>query len=213
MLKTLKKTIIITNIIMLLPLVAGICFWDQLPDQMATHFGANGEPDGYSSKAFAVFVLPLILVAIYWVCVLATTLDPKRRNITPKMFGLVLWIIPVIDVFAVGMTYAYNLGHTVDAMPMVGALLGVVFIIVGNYLPKARQSYTIGIKIPWTLANEENWNRTHRMAGPLWMLGGALMIASTLLKLQTVFVMTAVVLLMVLVPVVYSGWLHAKKGL
>ena len=84
-----------------------------------------------------------------------------------------------------------------------------MFIIIGNYLPKARQNYTIGIKIPWTLANEENWNRTHRLAGYLWMICGILMILISLTR----FVPAEWLLIMVLVPCIYSFWLHAEKAL
>ena len=92
-------------------------------------------------------------------------------------------------------------------------MLGLLFLIIGNYLPKARQNYTIGIKIPWTLANEENWNRTHRLAGYLWMICGILMIFNCLTRFVPAIWLFGILLIMVLVPCIYSFWLHAKKGL
>jgi uncharacterized membrane protein len=92
-------------------------------------------------------------------------------------------------------------------------LIGLLFIIIGNYLPKARQNYTIGIRIPWTLANEENWNRTHRLAGYLWMICGVLMILLCLTRLLPAPWTVGLLLIMVLVPCGYSYWLHARKGL
>lgn len=89
-------------------------------------------------------------------------------------------------------------------------LVGVVFIIIGNYLPKCRQSYTVGIKLPWTLDSEENWNRTHRMAGGLWMAGGAVLMLLSLLGQISVFIFLPVVLVMTLVPTVYSYLLYRK---
>ena len=88
-----------------------------------------------------------------------------------------------------------------------------MFIIIGNYLPKARQNYTIGIKIPWTLANEENWNRTHRLAGYLWMICGILMIIISLTRFVPTEWLVGIFLIMVLIPCIYSYWMHAKKGL
>ena len=88
-----------------------------------------------------------------------------------------------------------------------------MIIIIGNYLPKARQNYTIGIKIPWTLANEENWNRTHRLAGYLWMICGILMVLICLTQLVPSEWLIGIILFMTLVPCVYSFWLHTKKGL
>ena len=91
--------------------------------------------------------------------------------------------------------------------------MGLILIVVGNYLPKARQNYTIGIRIPWTLASEENWNRTHRLAGYLWVIGGILMIIAALTGIANAKWMLAIFFILALVPFVYSYWLHVKRNL
>ena len=213
MLKANRKTLIIASIVTVLPALIGILCWDRLPDVMATHFGINNEADGFSSKAFAVFGLPAVLLAILWLVAFVTSQDPKRQNISPKMFTLGLWIAPVVSLVIAATMYPVNLGYAVDIPFFAELLLGLLFIVVGNYLPKARQNYTIGIRIPWTLANEENWNRTHRLAGYLWMICGVLMILLCLTRLLPAPWTVGLLLIMVLVPCVYSYWLHAKKGL
>ena len=213
MMKANKKTLIITSIVTMLPVLIGIICWNRLPDVMATHFGFNNEANGFSSKAFAVFGLPLILLAVLWVGAFVTAHDPKRQNISPKMFSLMLWIAPVISLVAAATIYPVNLGYELDIAFFSELLLGLMFIIIGNYLPKARQNYTIGIKIPWTLANEENWNRTHRLAGYLWMICGILMILISLTRFVPAEWLVGIFLIMVLVPCIYSFWLHAKKAL
>ena len=213
MLKANRKTLIITSIVTLLPVLIGIICWDRLPDMMATHFGMNNEANGFSSKAFAVFGLPLILLAVLWVGAFVTAHDPKRQNISPKMFSLMLWIAPAISLVAAATVYPVNLGYELDITFISELLLSLMFIIIGNYLPKARQNYTIGIKIPWTLANEENWNRTHRLAGYLWMICGILMILISLTRFIPAEWLVGIFLIMVLVPCIYSFWLHAKKAL
>ena len=213
MMKANKKTLIITSIVTILPVLIGIICWNRLPDVMATHFGFNNEANGFSSKAFAVFGLPLILLAVLWVGAFVTAHDPKRQNISPKMFSLMLWIAPVISLVAAATMYPVNLGYKLDIAFFSELLLGLMFIIIGNYLPKARQNYTIGIKIPWTLANEENWNRTHRLAGYLWMICGILMILISLTRFVPAEWLVGIFLIMVLVPCIYSFWLHAEKAL
>ena len=213
MLKANRKTLIITSIVTILPVLIGIICWNRLPDVMATHFGMNNEANGFSSKAFAVFGLPLILLAVLWVGAFVTAHDPKRQNISPKMFSLMLWIAPAISLVAAATVYPVNLGYELDIAFFGELLLGLMFTIIGNYLPKARQNYTIGIKLPWTLANEENWNRTHRLAGYLWMICGILMILISLTRFVPAEWLIGLILIMVLVPSIYSFWLHAKKGL
>ena len=213
MLKDNKKTLIITSILTILPILIGVFFWNRLPDVMATHFGANNEANGFTSKAFAVFGLPLILLAAEWFGALATSHDPKKQNISPKMFAFVLWIVPVVSLIGAATIYPYNLGYQIDITFIAELLLGVIFIVVGNYLPKARQNYTIGIKIPWTLANEENWNRTHRLAGYLWVIGGILMVIAALTGIAKAKWMLAIFFILALVPFVYSYWLHVKRNL
>ena len=210
MIKKNLKVLIITSIIILLPILAGVVLWDQLPDPMPTHWNAAGEIDGWSSKPFAVFGLPWILVAAQWLCMLATGADPKKKNHSDKMIHLVLWIIPVMSVVLHTITYLTALGYGVRMEVVMPVLMGLIFAIIGNYLPKCKQNYTIGIKIPWTLNNEENWNKTHRFAGWTWTFGGIAIMLTGFLGSFWIFLPIA--LLMVFVPVIYSYLLH-RKGL
>ena len=210
MIKKNLKVLIITSIIILLPILAGVVLWDQLPDPMPTHWNAAGEIDGWSSKPFAVFGLPFILLAAQWLCMLGTAADPKKNNHPTKVVHLVLWIIPVLSVVLHTFTYLIALGYGVRMEVVMPILCGLIFVIIGNYLPKCKQNYTIGIKIPWTLNNEENWNKTHRFAGFLWVVCGAAIMLTGFLGSFWVFLPSA--LLMVIAPVIYSYVLH-RKGL
>ena len=210
MIKKNLKLLILPSILTLLPILAGVVLWNQLPEQMPTHWNAAGEVDGWSSKPFAVFGLPLILVAAQWLCVLATTTDPKRQNHSEKIYHLVFWIMPVLSIVLHAVTYLTVLGVGVRMEMVMPIFMGLLFVIIGNYLPKCKQSYTIGIKIPWTLNNEENWNKTHRLAGWVWVIGGiAIMLTGFFGGFVAFFVIT---LVMVLVPAIYSYLLH-RKGL
>ena len=213
MLKENKKTLIIASIVTLLPVLIGICFWSRLPDTIATHFGTNNQADGFSSKPVAVFGLPLLCLAVLWASAVVTANDPRKQNISPKMFTLGLWIAPIVSLIAAAVMYPVNLGYAVDISYVGGLAMGLLLIIVGNYAPKARQNYTIGIKLPWTLANEENWNRTHRFAGYLWIVCGILLVVLSLFRVQQPSLMIALIAVTVLLPFGYSFWLHAAKGL
>ena len=208
MIKKYWKTLLITSLVILLPVVAGLLLWDQLPQQLPSHWNAAGEIDGWSSKAFAVFGMPLIMLAVQWLCLLATGADPKKQNHPPKVLQLVLWIIPVLTVVLMLITYAMALGREVRVEVVMPVLIGLVLTIIGNYLPKCKQNYTIGIKIPWTLNSEENWNRTHRFAGRLWVVCGLVCMLTGFFGGFWVFF--GLVLVMVGAPLIYSGLLYCK---
>ena len=210
MIKKNLKTLIVTSILIVLPVLAGIILWDRLPEQMATHWNAAGDIDGWTSKPFTVFGLPLILLAAQWLCVLGTLADPKKENHPTKILHLVLWIIPVLSLVLGTITYATALGKAVRVEVIMPILIGLILAIIGNYMPKCKQNYTIGIKIPWTLNSEENWNRTHRFAGWLWTFSGIVVMLTGFFGGFWIFLI--IILLMVLAPILYS-YLLFRKGI
>ena len=207
MIKKHLKLLIITTIIILLPIAAGLILWQQLPEQVPTHWNIKGEVDGWASKSFVVFALPAILAAAQWFCLAITAADPKRKNHTDKMMSLVLWIIPLFSVVLNVLTYATALGQKLRIDLIMPMFMGVLFVIIGNYLPKCKHNYTVGIKISWTLNSEENWNKTHRLAGWVWTICGLLMIPTAFVGF---WAFIAITLVMVIVPVIYSYMLHRK---
>ena len=204
-----KKTLILTNLICLLPIVAGALLYSRLPETMATHWDLNGEPDGWSSRAFAVFGLPGILLAVNLLLPFALKADPKRANMSDKLVMITLWIIPMISLLCCGLTLARGLGYEVRVERWVPVFMGVLFIIIGNYLPKTKQSYTMGIKLPWTLNSEENWNRTHRLAGYLWVIGGAIFIITSFIG-WSLAAFLIILCVMVFIPTIYSYLLYRR---
>ena len=202
------KLLIVTTIVILLPMLAGILLWNKLPELMPIHWNSSWEVDGWAGKPFAVIGMPLLLAAIHWICILVTLSDPKRANHSGKMLVLVFWLIPAISVLMIGLSYSAAMGKEIKLDLIVPVFLGLVFAAIGNYMPKAQQNYTIGIKLPWTLHSEENWNRTHRMAGRLWLICGIAIMLTGFLGLMAAVLPIAI--LMVLVPMVYSYILYRK---
>ena len=214
--KKYKITIIITTLSTLLPILFGLIVWNRLPEQIATHWGANGQADGYSGKAFAVFGIPCILAVLQLFVSFITLNDPKRRNIHKKPLTLTFWIIPVMSVIVNGITYAAALGMEIEVGIIISILVGILLIALGNYMPKLQQNYTIGIRVPWTLNSTENWNRTHRLGGKTFILGGFLLIIAGFLgsvmgDYGTLAALIVIVLICAGVPAVYSFWLF-KRG-
>lgn len=213
MIKKNLRIIAITSLITLLPIVAGLILWNSLPDKIATHFNSDGVADGFSSKGFAVFAMPVFLFILHWVCCFVTSLDPKHKNITDKMFRLVLWICPCISVLTSSVVLAFAMNYKFNINIVFSIFFGLMFAVIGNYLPKCKQNYSLGIKIPWTLNDEGNWNYTHRIAGKLWFAGGIFIILTSFLTQRIFFYFfMPVVLLMVIIPVIFSYRYHKKHS-
>ena len=208
--KNRNREVVLTTLVCLLPILAGVLLWNRLPETVATHWGADGEANGWSSRAFAVFALPALMAAINLLLHFALRTDPKRQNMSAALRTVSVWTMPVLSVVMCALTLANALGHAVHIETVTPLLVGLLMIVIGNYLPKTKQSYTMGIKLPWTLASEENWNRTHRLAGFLWVLGGAAMVLLTLLGMLQIVPLLALIAVMVLVPTVYSYLLYRK---
>ena len=211
MLKKNKIQLLIGSIVILLPIIAGLMLWNELPDRIPTHWGVDGQPDGWSGRGFAVFGLPLFLLAVHWFCLLVTTSDKKNAGQTKKMIVPMFWLCPAVSVLGSAAIYAYVLGYNWNMARLAAVLLGLLFLYIGNYLPKCRHNYTIGIRLPWTLASEDNWNATHRFAGKVWVAGSIGIIGLFFLPDTFAFpAMMAILAVLAIVPTVYS-WLYQKK--
>ena len=171
--KNNKWKILISSILTLSPMLFGLAVYDILPEQMATHWGIGGEANGWSSPLFVVLFIPLLLFVINLLCLALTpVIDKKNLTQNKKAMNIVFWIMPVLSIYVNGMIYATAFGLELNLMAILCILLGVLFIAIGNYMPKVSQNRSLGIKIKWTLANEENWNSTHRFSGKIYFAVG-----------------------------------------
>ena len=203
--KANAKRVILSSIVTLLPVLYGVLRWDQLPNSFTTHWGSDGIADGTGSKVFVVFGIPAIFLVVNLLCLICTYFDKYNRDKNQKAMGLVLWIMPILSVFINCIIYKSTDGSEMDLFWLFPVMFGVLFIAMGNYLPKIEKNKTLGIKISWTLGNEENWNKTHRLCGKLWVIGGAIILATSLLPLKwSIYILLAIIFVMIIVPYIYS---------
>ncbi|MGI6511719.1 MAG: SdpI family protein [Catenisphaera adipataccumulans] len=207
-----KHMVILSYVVILVCIGVGLILWPQLPEQIPTHFDASGTPNGWSGRFMAVIGLPLILLAVQALMLFVTKKDPKSENQPAKMNRILVMIIPILCVIIQSITLSYGLGHTVKVNVLLTRAMGVLFLLIGNYLPKVRSNYTVGIRLPWTLADEGNWHATHRVGGFAFAAAGILMLLASFLKHadRMSIVMLAAVLIAVLVPSIYSYWYSTK---
>ena len=206
-----KKLLVITSLLTLLPIPVGLLLWDKFPETMAIHFGFTGQADGFASVPFAVFVLPLCLLLGHWVCIFFTALDKGNKNRNQKLQTIVLWVIPLIGNLSCLGIYALSLGWEFSPVAWTMIPMGILFAVIGNYLPKTRMNSTMGIKIYWTYTSEANWNATHRFGGKVWLIGGIIIALCGLLPHGwAVSIMLVSVMILVVLPIIYS-WRFYKQ--
>lgn len=200
MLKQYKKTLILSSILTLLPMAAGLLLQGRL-----------SQADGFGSLSVALYVMPLVMLAVQWLGVLLTLKLSKGQEQSGKTLGIAFWIVPALSIVSCTMVCLLALGVTDNPTWLIQLFLGALFLIIGNYLPKFRQNFTMGIKLLWTLADEENWNATHRMGGKVWAAAGGVILLSVFLPASIGLTVTAAaVAAAILIPTVYS-WRFARR--
>ncbi|WP_288597663.1 SdpI family protein [uncultured Streptococcus sp.] len=205
-----KKQLILTSFVIVLPALIGAFFWKALPEQIPTHFGIDGQADGYSSKVFTFVAFPILFVLFQIIALASLERESVKVTVPAKMRKLYAWIVPALSFIVQGSIYANALDWVKSSPTLVTAFLGSIFIILGNYLPKTHRNHTIGIRIPWTLSDDKNWHKTHRMAGKLWVLGGSLILLENFVQVAMPYVMGVVIAIMIIAPMIYSFLLSRK---
>lgn len=212
MIKRNKIKLIISSIIILIPILLGVFGGKILPEEVAIHWGFDGKADGWATPAVAFFVIPVILLVVHWVCMIVTDIVDKDVKQNKKITEIVFWIIPAISLVANGTMFAIALGAQMMLQVPIFILLGLTFIIVGNYMPKSVRNRTMGIKIKWALSNDENWQATHRFGGKLYVaLGFILLLAIPLPMMAFPFIMIPIILAATLIPIIYSYRFYKKQ--
>lgn len=190
MIRENKKTLILSSLVTLLP----------IPIELALGRGTGA------------LWLPACLLIAQWVCVIATAKDPKQKNQGKKVLRVVLWIMPILSLMLCGMDYILSKGMNFPISSIFCLMFGVMFMAIGNYLPKCRQNYTIGIKVCWAYTSEENWNATHRFGGRVWVIGGLVIALGAFLPQSlSIPLMFVSIFVLVLLPMVYSYRYYCRQ--
>jgi uncharacterized membrane protein len=187
---TTKTTSIITLAMITLALLAGAVLWNQLPDQMASHWNADDQVNGYMPKFWGVFMMPLITLGMFVLFLVIPNIDPLKANIAQfrESFNLFIVLIVAFMLYIHGLTLAWSLGY--QDFKMSAAMLpfmGVLFIAIGFMLRKAKRNFFIGIRTPWTLSSDSVWDKTHQLGSVLFMASGAFAIIGGLFGGMTAF--------------------------
>ncbi len=209
---TLKKELPLL-IIVLLPCIYLAYIWNELPEIVPTHWNWKGEIDNWGHKNALIFITFLLPGLTYIIFSLVPLIDPKKKIqfMGNKFYNLKFLLVLFMSVLAVFIMYSVK-EQSIGNMAFIISAMGLLFMLLGNYMKTLKVNYFIGIRTPWTLENEDVWKSTHILAGKLWFVGGLIIIISSLTMskaFNSVFFI-AITLIITLIPFVYS-YLKYKK--
>ncbi|MGS0763518.1 SdpI family protein [Syntrophomonas curvata] len=194
-------------------LFAGMLVYPHLPAQVPGHWNIHGEIDAYYPRWFGAFFEPLLAIGLYLLMLFMPLIDPRRDNYArfTGAYTFMRWLLVLFLGILWVVTVTVALGYPVNVALAVKAAVAVLLIVIGNFMGQFRHNYFVGIKNPWTLANEEVWYRTHRMAARIWVLGGLLCLAMSFFQTPwAAYVYLGSVLIMVIMPTIYSYLMFVK---
>jgi uncharacterized membrane protein len=210
-----RPTTIIVLALILVATIAGLSLWNRLPDQMASHWNVNDQVDGYISKFWGVFLMPLITLGMFLLFLVIPNIDPLKANIAQFRDAFNLFIVLIVGfmVYVHTLTLLWNLGYTSFGLGRaLMPALGVLFIFLGYMLRKAKRNFFIGIRTPWTLSSDRVWDETHRIGAMLFIISGVIALLGSFFGGMTAFVLFMVPLLgSTLFLVIYSYVLYRRE--
>lgn len=170
----ISRLILVT--IIALMVVAGIALYPSLPAQMATHWNAAGQVNGYMSKFWGTFLLPLISAGIALLYLALPKIDPRRKNFVEfrQIYNAFFIAIMFFMAYVYALSLAYNNGHTFDFSRALLPALGFLFVFIGQMLPHVQSNWFVGIRTPWTLSSETVWAKTHQQGRWVFTAAGIL---------------------------------------
>ncbi|WP_176461687.1 SdpI family protein [Anaeromicrobium sediminis] len=186
--------------------------YNQLPDTIPKHWNMHGEIDAYGSKSF-IFVLALLPLGMYLLKEFLPKIDPKRQSYTKhaKAFNITMAATIIFFLLLTWSTILISLGFNINMGVTIKIFVGILFMIIGNYMSQIRPNYFFGVKTPWTLANETVWKKTHRLSGFTFAIGGLILVFTSFLSgVASLYILIGVIAITVLIPTIYS-YMEYKK--
>ena len=200
------KILIITSLICLIPIIFGVILYDQLPEQMAVHFGVNNEPNSFAPKEFALFGIPLLMFILQvFCCISSDFMEEKKQN--KKYITIYKWIIPIIEMVVYLTMLAYGAGIELDMRMIVCITFGIVFTLVGNYMPKTELN-----KLQMNYIRADFWKKIKRPAGYFFVIIGLAFIISAFLNSIVSLILLGIIIVTAILISIYSIYLFYKKS-
>lgn len=208
-----KAAIVVSCLLLLGVILAGALLWNQMPEQMASHWNEQDIVNGYTSKFWGLFMVPLMMVGFTLLFLAIPAIDPLKKNIQEfrGLFNIFIVLFNLYMAYIHALTVAWNLGYTGFRMgAAMTPAIGFLFILIGLVLRKAKRNYFIGIRTPWTLASDKVWAETHKLGGWLFVAAGIIAFFGVIFPDQAFYLLIIPAIASAVFTFVYSYLLYRR---
>lgn len=208
------KSEILSIVMIVVSIIFSVYFFLNFPEQVVVHWNYQGEPDAWASRALAAFMIIPIIIGVYFLFIFLPKFDPKRDKYVhfEKTYRIIRNSIVSFLTLIYLITGFNNLGYNLPIDKIIPVLVGILFMIIGNYMGKVKSNWFLGFRTPWTLSSDEVWNKTHRAGGKLFMLVGAIIAFSIFLpSYLKAYIVVISSIILVFGVMIYSYFLYRKE--
>jgi uncharacterized membrane protein len=207
-----KSEIIILGII-ILSFAISIYYYPQMPEKLASHWNAQGQVNGYMSKFWGLFLMPIISVGLILLFILIPRLDPLNSNIAQfrKYYDGFVVLIMVFLFYLYLLTIFWNIGYTFNMIIFLSPALAILFYYTGKLIENAKRNWFIGIRTPWTLSSDNVWDKTHKIGGKLFKIAGVFAFLAIFFQEFAIFIIVIPVIIISIYTVAYSYFVYQKE--
>lgn len=200
--------------IILISFIIGIYFYPAMPERMTSHWGAEGEDNGYMPKFWGTFLMPFISIFLLIFFLLLPKIDPLKANIEKfrKYFDEFIILILIFLFYIYVITLAWNLGVKFNMSLMILPALGALFYYLGVLMKKTKRNWSVGIRTPWTLTSDKVWDKTHKIGGKLFKISGIIAIIGIVSGKYAIFFAIAPIILAAIYTTAYSYFEYKKES-
>jgi len=207
-----KNEIIILGII-LFSFLFGIYLYPQMPEKIASHWNVQGQVDGYMSKFWGLFLMPLISAGLFLLFIAIPKIDPLKTNIEKfrKYYDGFITLVIIFLFYLYLLTIFWNMGIRFDIIQLLAPAFGILFYYCGILTENAKRNWFIGIRTPWTLSNDAVWDKTHKIGGKLFKISGIVVLFGIFFRNYALFFILVPVILVAIYTIIYSYVEYQKE--
>ncbi|MCE8426633.1 MAG: SdpI family protein [Candidatus Methanoperedens sp.] len=210
----MRKSEIILSGLIILSFAIAIYYYPQMPEEVASHWNAQGQVNGHMSKFWGLFLMPIISVGMLLLFIMIPRIDPLKSNIQKfrKYYDGYVVLIMVFLFYLYVLTLFWNSGYTFNIITFLSPGLAILFYYTGILIENAKRNWFIGIRTPWTLSSDKVWDKTHKIGGKLFKIAGVFALLAIFFESFEIFIIIVPVILISIFTVIYSYFEYQKEN-